>query len=185
MRPNRSVALLVAAATLAVPPLAWAGAEPTPPAVATTDPAPSTDPAPTTGAGAVPAVTATPRLASLAAEPPPPTSGPTDPLAWALREDVALAEKAHTGFGLRRTGALLVAGGYVALPVGLTVWLIGIMEGLGTGQRSSTADVGAVISGAALLAMAGGGICIATGSAERMEAAAQWNARHPERPVQP
>ena len=118
--------------------------------------------------------------ADLAARPP-----QEDPLAWSLREDAALAEQARSGAARRRTGTWLAVGGGVAL-VGSGVWMMVDMgrglAGAGSNQPSSGPGVLALAGVASALT---GALLIWSGGSRRAEAAASWNAAHPEAPVAP
>jgi hypothetical protein len=118
--------------------------------------------------------------ADLTARPP-----EADPLAWALREDAALAEQARSGAARRRTGTWLAVGGGVAV-IGSGAWLLVDM-----GRGLAGAGANQPSKGPAVLALAGvataftGALLIWNGVSRRDEAAARWNAAHPEAPVVP
>lgn len=118
--------------------------------------------------------------ADLAARPP-----EEDRLAWALREDVALAEQARSGASRRRTGTWLAVGGGAAV-IAAGAWLL---VDMGRGLAGAGSDQPS--QGPGLLALAGvasavtGGLLIWNGGARRAEAAARWNEAHPEAPVVP
>jgi hypothetical protein len=176
MHDTRPVALLSAVALLAAPFHAWAA-----------PPAPAEPPAGTLASeSATPAPTQPldpkpePSPAVLGVEPARTAPAADDPLTAALREDAILAGRARRGYERRRTGAFLVAGGTVALPLGL-VW--SFSESFMSDHSGPNA--GDVVAMAALASLVTGAICILSGSAERNSAAEEWTLRHPAHPVAP
>jgi hypothetical protein len=118
--------------------------------------------------------------ADLAARPP-----AEDPLAWALREDAVLSGQARSGAARRRTGTWLAVGGGVAV-IGSGIWMVVDMgrglAGAGSSQSSSGPGVLALAGVASALT---GALLIWNGGTRRAEAAASWNAAHPDSPVVP